>query len=88
MQPIEFPEAQKDLQPSGKKYSDNVIAVKPLPVWTDGEQCVSLWRLSLRERLGLLFRGTIWVQVLSGQSQPPIAFWLGRKFFKHAEDHQ
>ena len=81
MKPIPFPEAMKDLQPSGRQYSENVESVKPLPIWTDGEQCVSLWRMSLRERLAMLFRGTIWVQVLSGQSQPPITFWTGKKFF-------
>jgi hypothetical protein len=83
MKPIAFPEAIKDLQPSGKEYSDNVIAVKPLPFWTDGEQCVSKWRLSWRERIAMLTRGTVWVQVLSGSSQPPITFWTGRKFFTH-----
>lgn len=81
MKPIEFPEAIKAIQPSGKEYSDNVVAVKQLPIWTDGEQCVSKWRLSWRERLAMLFRGTVWVQVLSGSSQPPIAFWTGKKFF-------
>lgn len=58
MKPIEFPEATKQLQPSGKEYSENVIAVKPLPIWTDGEQCVSKWRLSWLERLAMLFRGS------------------------------
>lgn len=81
MRPIEFPEAIKNLQPSGKDYSENVIAIRPLPIWTDGEQCVSKWRLSWRERLAMLFRGTVWVQVLSGSTQPPIAFWTGKKFF-------
>lgn len=81
MKPIPFPEAMKDLQPSGKQYSENVESVKPLPIWTDGEQCVSKWQLSWRERVAMLFRGTIWVQVLSGSSQPPIAFWHGKRFF-------
>lgn len=81
MKPISFPEATRLSQPSGRLYSDNVIGVEPLPMWTDGEQCVSLWRLSLWERLSLLIRGTIWVQVLSGPTQPPIAFWPHKKFF-------
>lgn len=86
MKPIEFPEAIKNLQPSGKQYSENVIDVKALPIWTDGEQCVSLWKMSWRERLAMLFRGTIWVQVLTSKpSQPPIAFWTGRKFFSYPE---
>lgn len=82
MKPIQFPEAIKDLQPSGKKYSENVVGVMPLPIWTDGEQCVSLWQLSIVERLAVLWNGTIWVQVLSGNTQPPIAFWPLKKFFR------
>lgn len=81
MKPISFPEANKNLQPSGKRYSENIESVHPLPIWTDGEQCVSLWRLSWRERIGILLRGTLWVQVLSGNSQLPIAFWTKGKFF-------
>lgn len=82
MKPIEFPEAIKQLQPSGKEYSENVESVKPLPVWSDGEQCVSKWRISWRERLALLFHGTLWVQLLTSKpTQPPIAFWTGKRFF-------
>ena len=86
MKPIPFPEATRIAQPSGREYSENVEQVKPIPIWTDGEQCVSLWHLSWRERIGLLFRGTLWVQVLSGAKQPPIAFWPHRKFFTHVEE--
>lgn len=44
-----------------------------LPVWTDGTQCVSLWKMSLRERLSALLHGHIWLFVLAGKTQPPVS---------------
>jgi hypothetical protein len=45
---------------------------KSLSVFTDGEQCVSCWKPSFRERLSILFYGRIWLSVLSGSTQPPV----------------
>jgi hypothetical protein len=72
MKPISFKHQMKELQPSGKKYSDNVLSVEPLPVWTDGEQCVTCWEMSWRERISALFFGRVWLAVLSGDTQPPV----------------
>ena len=46
-----------------------------LPIFTDGQVCISLWKPTIWERLKLLFTGRIWLGVLSGQSQPPV--WVG-----------
>ena len=48
-----------------------------LPIFTDGQVCVSLWRPSIMERLTILFTGRIWLGVLSGRSQPPV--WVNVK---------
>lgn len=45
-----------------------------LPAYTDGWNNISCFRLSLRERLKVLFKGVIWLNVL-GSGQPPV--WLG-----------
>lgn len=74
MKPIAFAQANKDLQPSGQQYSGDVTQVVSLPVFTNEEQCISCWQLSIWERLQLLFSGKLWLQVLSGSTQPPVAF--------------
>jgi hypothetical protein len=79
--PIDFPEAIKTLQPSGATYSDNVSGVAPLPVWTDGEQVVSCWRMSWRERLSALFFGRAWVATLSGSTTVPLFTTASRTYF-------
>jgi len=45
-----------------------------LLVFTDGDQCISCWAMSFRQRLKVLFFGRIWLGVLSGNTQPPV--WL------------
>lgn len=45
---------------------------KDLPVFSDGEFCVSCWHMSLWERLRALFLGKIWISIWSGHTQPPI----------------
>jgi hypothetical protein len=81
MKPIGFPESNKTLQPSGQTYSENVKAVKPLPIWSDGEQCVSCWRPSWRERLAILIYGRVWIAALTGHTQPPIYIEGSRTYF-------
>lgn len=81
MTPTDFPQAVKTLQPSGKTYSENVESVKPLPVWTDGEQVVSCWRMSWRERLSALVYGRAWVATLSGSTTVPVFTTAARDYF-------
>jgi hypothetical protein len=82
MKPAGFEFSNVTLQPSGKKYSENVASVDPLPIWTDGEQCVSCWRMSWRERLFALMFGRVWVALLSGKTQPPIYVQVSKEYFK------
>jgi len=86
MKPTAFEHSNQILQPSGEqlqKYSENVvITVAPLPVWTNGEQCVSCWRMSLRERLSALLFGRVWLALLSGETQPPVLIQVGRKYLR------
>jgi hypothetical protein len=63
--PIEFPEQNvvwgKDQPP-----------YKPLPAYTDEMGTVSLWELTWRERLRVLFTGKVWLQQMhfGGPLQP------------------
>ena len=83
MKPILFRLANQTLtaQP-GAKYSDNVSSVSSLPTWSDGEQCVSCWKLTIRERLAALLFGRVWLAVLSGRSQPPVCIQASREYLK------
>ena len=60
----------------------HVKGIDPLPVWTDGEQCVSCWRMSLRERFAALLFGRVWLAVLSGSTQPPVYVEAKRTYLK------
>lgn len=71
MKPSNFKEANKTLQkPAGMTDAQ----CSPLPIWNNGKDCISLWRLSWKERLSVLFFGRIWLCILSGETQPPV--WL------------
>jgi hypothetical protein len=77
MTPTNFPEASQILGPP--PGMDQPVA--SLPIWTDDQQCVSCWRPTWRERLSVLFFGRVWVQVMSGRTQPPIAVSASRSIF-------
>lgn len=54
----------------------------PLPIYSDGQLCVSLWQMSWRERLSSLFFGKVWLLVYSGRTQPPVTLLATREFFE------
>lgn len=85
MRPVPFKYANKMLQPSGAQYSDDVLKVDSLPVFTNGEQCVSCWQMSLRERLSALLFGRVWLSLLSGQTQPPAHIQASREYLRELE---
>ena len=86
MKPIEFKYANWRLDPpAGKEYSENVTGIDPLPVWTDGEQCVSCWQMTWRERLAALLFGRVWLAVLSGSTQPPVCIEAGRAYLEEEQ---
>ena len=81
MDPIPFPEQTKVLAPPREAMDPECI---PLPVWTDGAQCVSCWRLTWRERFSALFFGRAWLSVYFGSSQPPVWVQAKRTVFDRA----
>jgi len=73
MQPISFPEQNCVFAKDQKEYL-------PLPVHKTAEGLVvSCWRLSVWERLRLLFSGRLWLQVLSF-NQPLQPQFLGIEY--------
>ena len=82
MEPTNFEQANKNLlKPEG--WTDEECG--SLPVFTDGKECISLWKMTWRERLSALFFGTIWLFVHSGYTQPPVALMAAREIFKEVK---
>jgi len=88
MKPINFEYSNKVLQPSGAEYSENVEGVEPLPIWSDGEQCVSCWKMSFRERLSALFFGHVWLSLLSGSTQYPAYLQASKDYLREKKDNE
>lgn len=79
MEPMKFEQANKDLlKPEG--WTDEECG--SLPVYSDGRQCISLWKMTWRERLSALFFGKVWLSVHMGQTQPPVWLMATREIFK------
>lgn len=69
MKPIKFEEANKNLT---KPNSMSEQECGSLWVYNDGNQCISCWKMSFRQRIKALLHGRVWLSVLSGSSQPPV----------------
>lgn len=69
LKPVPFKEANRELYPA--MYSKQH---KGIVVFTDGEQCISRWKLTLRQRLSVLIFGRMWLGIRSGNSMP--GAWL------------
>lgn len=69
MKPIEFKEQNKILGAPLGMTSDECGL---LPVFTDGNECVSVWELSEDDLKKIIETKCIYVGVLSGETQPPI----------------
>jgi len=82
-EPSNFPESNMILEASEIEYRGHIGPITPLPTWSDGEQSVSSWKLSFRERLSALIFGRVWLSVLSGRSQPPVSLTVHPIFFAH-----
>jgi len=79
MQPIKFPQANKNLvKPEG--MTDEECGT--LPVYSNGEQLISCWHPTWRERLSILIWGRVWLWVWSGRTQPPVALEAKRDIFQ------
>lgn len=54
-------------------FAKNQPEYRPLPGWTDGNQVVSCWSLTWRERIHLLINGVLWIrQMTFGQPLQPL----------------
>ena len=82
MIPVEFDESTKTLSKPESMIDEECAS---LPVYNDGEVCISKWRMSWIERLHCLIRGYVWIWVLSGATQPPIAIDATKTVFKKVE---
>lgn len=61
MKPIDFKQANKI-------YAKDQPQYLPLPVYEDSEQggrVFHCWKLSWKERIAILFTGTLWINVLN-----------------------
>ena len=85
MQPISFPQATKTLGPPKGMTKEEC---GDLPVFTDGMQCISLWKMTWRERLSALFFGRIWLSIYSGQTQPPVWLQAEKQIFTEVKQEQ
>lgn len=83
MKPIKFKYQNAELQPSPHGHGSHNVS--SLPIWTDGEQCVSCWKMSWRERIAALIFGRIWISVLSGKTQPPIYVQASNEYLRQAD---
>lgn len=85
LKPIDFKLANRKLYISSDEGCCSKI---PLPVWTDGTQCVSCWKCSFLDRLRILFTGRVWANVRSGQTQPPMWIAAEYPFIDNLEKYQ
>lgn len=60
MKPITFPEKNVVWAENQKEYL-------PLPAYTDDKETISCWRLSLWERVVVLFTGRMWLRLSNFQ---------------------
>lgn len=79
MKPIYFKESTNTLS-KPKNMTDEQC--KPLPIYTDGKECISCWKPSFKEKLCLLFGAKIWLGVLCGHTQPPVRITIKKNIFK------
>jgi hypothetical protein len=82
MEPQKFEQANKDLlKPEG--WTDEQCGT--LPVYSDGKECISLWKMTWRERFSALFFGKVWLFVVSGHTQPPVALMATKQIFSEVK---
>lgn len=79
MKPIKFKEANKNLLKPQSMTDDECSG---LWVYTDGEQCISCWKMNWKQRIMALLFGRVWLSVLSGQTQPHVWVDCDKTVFK------
>lgn len=85
MNPISFKESNRTLTKPDTMTDDECSS---LEIYSDGQQCISCWKMSFKERLQAVLFGKIWIGVVSGLTQPPIWLLTGRSAFVKAGDNE
>lgn len=84
MEPIKFPQSNKELLKPENMTDEECSS---LSVYTDGTMCISLWKMTWKERLSALFFGRVWLYVNSGYTQPPVALQSIKEIFRKAKNN-
>lgn len=82
LNPIKFKEANKNLLKPDSMTDEECGS---LWVYSDGWQCISCWKLTIRQRLAALLHGRVWLSVIGGSTQPPVWLDCGKTVFKESE---
>lgn len=81
----------KDLTPEPFKGQDIVLGAPAgwdadkhgpcsgLPIKREDGVCMSVWGLTIRQRLAVLFGGKIVLRIVSGQTQPPVMLSVSKR---------
>lgn len=72
MIPAEFPEQTTILHANPNQTEIDGLPVGALPIFSDGQQVVSCWRMSFIERCKAFLFGRVWIGIHSGHTQPPV----------------
>lgn len=80
MEPTTFKQSNKTLQRPDDMTDEEC---GELPIYTNGVECFSKWRLTWRERLHCLIHGTVWLGICSGETQPPVMLWATDTVFQY-----
>ena len=79
MKPMEFKEQNKILTKPSNMTDDEC---QSMPVFTDGANCISCWKMGFKDKLKAIIFGKLWIYVWSGKTQPPIAPVFGKTVFE------
>lgn len=79
MEPIGFEEVNKVLQKPPTMTDEQC---QPLPVFSNDIECVSKWELSDTDIENIKKYKCIWLRILSGKTQPPVALSTEKTIFE------
>ena len=78
MKPIKFKEMTTELN---KPDSMTQRQCESLPVLQyNNNTCISCWKLSIWDKIKVIFTGKIWLGVHSGKTQPPVYIVVDKPF--------
>lgn len=85
MKPVHFKEVTNVLAKPASMTDDECSS---LPIYTDGVECVSCWKMSWKERIKALLFGKIWLLIMSGHTQPPVLLVCEDTVFEKEEANE